>query len=248
MTFNCFIFVILNIFKIQMKKISILLLVLFFMACGKEQQDLTVKANIKGLKKGTVYLKKVEDTLLVTVDSLVINGNSNIELHSDLDSPEVFYLYLDKNSAEKDRITFFADKGITEINTTLKHFVFEAKIKGSKQQKVLEEYKTLISKMNNRNLELIKEQFDAQKESDTAKYINLKREADNSVKRKYLYTVNFALNNKDSEVAPYLALTEIYNARIDLLDTINNSLTPKVKNSKYGKELESFINEIKTQK
>ena len=62
---------------------------------------------------------------LVIIDSLVVNGNSNIELHSDLDSPEVFYLYLDKNSAEKDRITFFADKGITEINTTLKNFAFE---------------------------------------------------------------------------------------------------------------------------
>ncbi|WP_298556677.1 DUF4369 domain-containing protein [uncultured Algibacter sp.] len=231
-----------------MKKISFLFIALFFMACGKDQNDLTVKVNIEGLKKGTLYLKKVEDTIVVTVDSLVVNGNSNIELHSDLDAPEIFYLYLDKRSAEKDRISFFADKGITEINTTLKNFVFDADIKGSKQQKVLDDYKTLISKMNNRNLELIKAQFEAQKDKDTAQYIKLKKEADNSIKRKYLYTVNFALNNNDSEVAPYLALTEIYNARIDLLDTINKSLTHKVKDSKYGKELEAFIEEIKNQK
>ena len=228
-----------------MKKLSFLLIALFFIACGKDQSDLTVKINVKGLKKGTLYLKKVEDTLLITKDSLVVNGNSKIELHSDLDSPEMFYLYLDKNSAEKDRIAFFADKGITEINTTLKNFVFEADIKGSEQQKILEKYWMLISRMNNRNLELIKEQFDAQKEGDTAMYTKLKKEADNSIKRKYLYTVNFALNNKDSDVAPYLALTEIYNARIDLLDTINQSLTPKIKTSKYGKELESFIKKIK---
>jgi len=57
--------------------------------------------------------------------------------------------------------------------------------------------------------------------------------------------VNFALNNKDSEVAPYLALTEIYNAKINLLDTINNSLTPKVKASKYGKDLQAFVDNIK---
>ena len=99
--------------------------------------------------------------------------------------------------------------------------------------------------MNNRNLELIKEQFDAQKDGDTAEYNKLQEERNNSIKRRYLYTVNFALNNKDSEVAPYLALTEIYNARIDLLDTINKALTPKVKNSKYGKELEEFIQKIK---
>ena len=67
------------------------------------------------------------------------------------------------------------------------------------------------------------------------------------MRRKYLYTTNFAINNKDSEVSPYLALTEIYNARINLLDTINNSLTAKVKASKYGKELQSFIEKIRTE-
>ncbi|WP_295983995.1 DUF4369 domain-containing protein [uncultured Algibacter sp.] len=229
-----------------MKKISLVLLALFLMACGKEQHDLTVKANIEGLKKGTLYLKKVEDTTLVIIDSLVVNGNTNIELHSDLDSPEVFYLYLDKNSAEKDRITFFADKGITEINTTLKNFAFEFEIKGSEQQKTLEEYQTVIDKINNRYLYNFKEQFEARKAGDTAKLNILIKESNNSLKRKYLYTVNFALNNKNSEVAPYLALTEIYNARIDYLDTINNSLTPKVKASKYGKELNTFINTIKS--
>jgi len=229
-----------------MKKISLILLALFLMACGKEQHDLTVKANIEGLKKGTLYLKKVEDTTLVIIDSLVVNGNTNIELHSDLDSPEIFYLYLDKNSAEKDRITFFADKGITEINTTLKNFAFEFEIKGSEQQKTLEEYQTVIDKINNRYLYNFKEQFEARKAGDTAKLNILIKEGNNSLKRKYLYTVNFALNNKNSEVAPYLALTEIYNARIDYLDTINNSLTPKVKASKYGKELNTFINTIKS--
>ncbi|MEP3836230.1 MAG: DUF4369 domain-containing protein [Algibacter sp.] len=228
-----------------MKKLSLILITLFFIACGKDQSDLTVIANIKGLKKGTVYLKKVDDTLLVTVDSVVVNGNSKIELHSDLEGPEVFYLYLDKHSTETDRITFFANKGVTEINTTLKNFAFDVDIKGSEQQKVMDEYKALISKMNNRNLEVIKEQFEAQKANDTATFNKLKNEAKNSVKRKYLYTVNFALNNKDSEVAPYLALTEIYNARVDLLDTINQSLTPKIKSSKYGKELDAFIAEIK---
>jgi succinate dehydrogenase flavin-adding protein (antitoxin of CptAB toxin-antitoxin module) len=228
-----------------MKKHFLLLIVLIIAACSKKEADLTVKVNVKGLKKGTLYLKKVEDTTLVTVDSLIVNGETHLELHSNIESPEVFYLYLDKNSAEKDRIAFFADKGITEINTTLKNFVFEAKIKGPKQQEVLEEYKKVIAKINNRNLDIIKEQFEAQKTGDTAKLNALTKETNNFLKRKYLYTVNFALNNKDSEVAPYLALSEIYNARMDLLDTINKSLTPKIKATKYGKALELFIKSIK---
>lgn len=229
-----------------MKKFSFLFLAFLIISCNEKQHDLIVKGHIKDLKKGTIYLKKVNDTVLVTVDSLVVNGNSQFELHSNIESPEIFFLYLDKNSSEKDRITFFADKGITEINTSLKNFVYDAKINGSAQQKTLEEYQAIMSRMQNRNLELIKEHFEAQKDKDTAKIKALEKESDNSLKRKYLYTVNFALNNKDSEVAPYLALSEIYNARVHFLDTINNSLTPKVKNSKYGKELQLFIDKIKT--
>ncbi|TXG35683.1 DUF4369 domain-containing protein [Seonamhaeicola maritimus] len=228
-----------------MKKIALLFIALFIIACGEEKHDLVVKTHIKGLKKGTVYLKKVIDTSLVTVDSMVVNGNPQFELYSDLESPEVFFLYLDKNSSEEDRITFFADKGITEINTTLKRFVFDAEINGSEQQKTLEEYRTVISKLNTRNLEIIKENFEAQKDRDTAKLSALEKEREGALRRKYLFTVNFALNNKDSEVAPYLALTEVYNAKVNLLDTINNSLTPKVKESKYGKQLNNFIKEIK---
>ena len=219
--------------------------ILLIISCSNEKHDLTVKTNIKGLKKGTVYLKKVEDTSLVTVDSVHINGNSEFELHSAIESPEVFFLYLDKNSSDKDRITFFADKGITEINTTLKNFVFDAKINGSKQQKTLEEYQLMMSRFNEKNLNLIKDSFEAQKEGDTVKYNEIQNQYNNLVKRKYLYTVNFALNHKDSEVAPYLALTEIYNAQVKYLDTINISLTPEVKTSKYGKELQSFIDKIK---
>ncbi|WP_034040640.1 DUF4369 domain-containing protein [Wocania ichthyoenteri] len=227
-----------------MKKLSFLAFLILIVSCAKEP-DLIVKTNIKGLKKGTVYLKKVKDTALVTVDSIVINGNAGFELKSDLESPEVFFLYLNKNTNEDDRIAFFADKGITEINTTLKNFVFDAKIKGSAQQTTWEEYQAMISKINGRNLDLIKENFEAQKDGDTAKISSIEKQYNGMLKRKYLYTVNFAINNKDSEVSPYLALTEIYNAHINLLDTINNSLTPKVKASKYGKELQVFIDEIK---
>lgn len=229
-----------------MKNILFLFAALILASCAKEQHDLTVKASIKGLKKGTVYLKKVIDTALVTVDSITINGNPEFELYSDLQSPEVFFLYLDKNSSEKDRIPFFADKGITEINTTLKNFVFDAKINGSPQQKTWDDYKLMMSRFNEQNLNLIKENLEAKQKNDTSILNNIQGQFDNLLKRKYLYTVNFALNNKNSEVAPYLALTEIYNAQVKYLDTINNSLTPEVKTSKYGKELQSFIDDIKS--
>lgn len=231
-----------------MKKYLLLVLLVAIVSCAKETTpDLIVKGTIKDLKKGTIYLKKEQDTAIVTVDSVIINGVSDFELHSNLESPEIFYLYLDKNSSDEDRITFFADKGVTEIHTTMKRFVYDAKINGSEQQKVWEKYKLMVAKFNEKNLDLIKEDLESQQKGDTSKINKIQQDYENNLKRRYLYTVNFAINNKDSEVAPYLALTEIYNAKINLLDTINNSLTPEVKASKYGKELQRFVDEIKLQ-
>lgn len=227
-----------------MKKTIFVLALAILFSCGKEQ-DLTVKVNIKGLKKGTVYLKKAQDTTIITVDSLVIQGEAPIVFNSTLETPEMYFLQLNKNTSDDETISFFADKGITEITTSVKNFGMDAKIKGSKQQKALEEYLLVMSRFNDRNLNLIKEEFDAKVANDTAKIIANTKAYNSLVKSKYLYTVNFAIANKDNEVAPYLALSEIADAQTKWLDTINNVLTPKVKASKYGKELEAFIVERK---
>ncbi|MBB1489736.1 DUF4369 domain-containing protein, partial [Oceanospirillum sp. D5] len=144
------------------------------------------KTNIKGLKKGTVYLKRVIDTVMVTVDSIVVNGNSEFELYADLDEPDLLFLDLDKNSKEEDRISFFADKGIIEINTSLKNFVTDAKIKGSEHQKVLEDYQELMSRLNNRNLDLIKESFEAGKSGDTAAINSVEKKQVSLIRNRYL--------------------------------------------------------------
>lgn len=224
-----------------MRKILLLLFAILLVACAKDASNFTLKGNIKGLKKGTVYLQNVQDSTLVTIDSLVLNGNSEFELHTNLESPEMLYLKLHKYDNEEHIIPFFADKGITEINSNLKNFEFETKIKGSKQQDKYEEYKKMMSRFQNQNLDLIKDNFDAQKDKDTTKLNATVRNYSVLIKRKYLYTINFAINNKDSEIAPYLVLSEIPDANIKYLDTVNNSLTPEVKSSKYGKELQAFI-------
>lgn len=226
---------------------NILVALLVFSCANEEQYDLTVKGHVKGLKKGTLYLQKIQDSILISVDSLVVNGDPNFELHSDLEAPEVFYLHLNKTNSDDKKIAFFANKGVTEINTTLKDFVFDAEIEGSKQQAKLDEYKKVMSRFNDRSLELIKEEFDAKSSNDSIAIAENQKAYESLLKGKYLYTVNFAMNNKDSEVAPYVALTEIYDAQIKWLDTISNALTPEVKTSKYGLLLDEFINDRKSE-
>ena len=103
----------------------------------------------------------------------------------------------------------------------------------------------MMKKFSDKQLDYIKEKFDAQKEGDEAELSKLQKDEKSLLRRKILYSVNFAVNNADNEVAPLIAITELNYANIKLLDTINNSLSKKIKKSKYGIELEKFITRIK---
>ena len=109
----------------------------------------------------------------------------------------------------------------------------------------LEEFRDIASKFNDQNLELIKAKFDAQKSGDSGQIAKANQDSDNLLKRKYLYAINFAMNNKNSEITPYIALAEIYNANIKYLDTIYNALPKEIAGSKYGVELNRFIKQRK---
>jgi len=226
-----------------MKYILGLVLLSFLMvSCAKEDQhNFKLKGHVKGLKKGTVYLLKQQDSLIITLDSLEIKGDPNFELHTDLEEPEILTLKLDKNDNEENWVSFFADKGVTEINSTVKLFNFNAKIKGSKQQDVLEEYLSTLTKLNNRNLDLLQSSFNSNGNT------TFSEQQQKSLKQKYTYTIQFALNNNDSEVAPYLAVFEIPNTTVRYLDTIYQTLTPPIKESKYGKLLKETIELRKTE-
>lgn len=231
-----------------MKKLAVLFIILIaFSSCSEKKGDLVVTGEVKGLKKGTLYLQKIEDTLIVNIDSMAIDGDPKFTMTGELESPRIMYLYLDKvdNNRYDDRIEFFADKGTITINTTLKHFETDAEIKGSKNQEKLEEYRKMMSRFNDQNLDLIKANFEAEKDEDEEKLMEIDKKYNSLLKRKYLYTVNFAINNKDLELAPYLALSEVFDANIKYLDTIYSSLTPKVKKSQYGKQLKDFLKERK---
>ena len=66
-----------------MKKsiIAFIAIALLTVSCEKKEStdSLHLTGNIKGLKEGTLYIQKYNDTALVAVDSIKINGNSAFE-------------------------------------------------------------------------------------------------------------------------------------------------------------------------
>lgn len=222
------------------------------LSCGTADTEytMTVTGNVKGLKKGTLYLQHLPDSTLVTLDSLEIVGDGKFEFKTELESPEVFYLYLDKkdNNDINDRITFFGEPGNILINTSWDTFDTKAKISGSGTHKKLEEYRKVMTRFNTQNLEILRAANDPELQKDTLAIDSIQKASDKNILRGYLYALNFALNNKDSHIAPYIAITEVADANVKLLDSIYNSLIPEVAASKYGRELKDHLDKIRDNK
>lgn len=228
-----------------MKKILFVVAALLALSsCGDNAEEtMIVNGKIKGLKKGTLYLQHVPDSLLITVDSLAINGDGNFSFKTKLSSPEIFYLYLDKkdNNDINDRITFFAEPGTITINTDWNTFDTTAKITGSESNEKLKEYKQTMSGINKRNVEIMMNAAQVDGELSQISVDSLANISNRNTQRGYAFAINFALNNKSSFVAPYIALKEIPDANVKYLDSIYSVLSPEVAESKYGKELATLL-------
>jgi hypothetical protein len=223
--------------------LSTAILFVTLIGCATDTTKMKLSGNVKGLKKGTILLQKFEDTVLVTVDSIVVDGASDFSFSKKVESPEIYYLYvrLKDGTLRDDRIAFFAEDSDINIKTDLKNFGSAAVVRGSKNDSILKEYNKLKQRYVSKNLELIEQRFKLTKEKTDSLNTVIDQKQRALVSSKYLATINFALNNKNREVAPYLMLSEAYNSNIKYLDTVYNALEPKIKDSKYGKELESFI-------
>lgn len=234
-----------------MKKTIVLLAALsVFVACQKEEKtdaNLHITGNIKGIKQGKLYIQSLKDSTLVIMDSIIFDGKSEFQSHLKIDSPEMIYLFLDRGQTNSldNNLVVFAEPGNLTIDTKLESFYADAVVKGSKNHELFEDFLKVNSRFTKDQLTLLKKEINATKENNQERLDSIQLANDKLIKRKYLYTINFALNQKDYEVSPYIALSEIYDAQIKYLDTIHNAMSPKVAQSKYGKMLTDFIQKRK---
>ena len=154
----------------------------------------------------------------------------------------MYFLSLDQNQST---LSFFGEEGTISINDKVEKFGVSPVIEGSSNQKILENYRVTASKFQAKQLDLLAANMQAQKEKDLETSQSLRKQAEKQNLKKYIYTINFALNNSDSEAAAFITLTELVNANVKYLDSINNSLSREVQQSFYGKKLAEFVATIK---
>jgi hypothetical protein len=218
---------------------------LLVLACDRNDESLkmAVEGNVKGLKKGTLYLQVIPDSTLVNLDSVEIRGDGNFSLSTQVSEPDIYYLYLDNadNNSLDDRISFYGEPGNYKISTRWDAFAADATIKGAENQQLYLEFKENISRFNLKQLELSRALSTLQLPQDSTAADSIEQAIDRSLRRKYLYTLNFAHTHKTTQLAPYVTCTEIADANPKLLDSLYRALPENIAASKYGKKLKGLL-------
>lgn len=216
-------------------------------ACTSTDQPtgLVLNGRITNLKVGTVYLQQLNDSVLVTLDSVKLNGNANFTLKANIDQPQALYLYLNKKDASEynDRLLFFATDTVMTFTTDLYNFEKEAVFKGGKNQVLFNEYQQNEQKLNKVNTDLMIRKFTLENEENPnpKEITQLELDFERYTRKRVLYTINFANNHKDHVVAAYLLLKESENINPKMLDSLHGLMPKKIQTSFYGKKLSEFL-------
>ena len=226
--------------------IKYLWLLLFFNCTNEVDKNLTISGSIKGLRKGKLYLQKyINDSILVNIDSLKIEGVENFEFNDSLSEAQFYFLTLKKDETDTtlQKIPFFAEKGKIRINTRLNTFLSSAKIDGSENQILWDEYLMIMRKFNNQNIDLVKDYLEKKGEFDSKQRDKIFEKKNNLLNRKkILFSLNFAMNNSDKEISAYIGIYELNNISKKYLDSLYSKLNTEIKNSYYGKRLKKLVN------
>ncbi|ANW94994.1 hypothetical protein AXE80_01220 [Wenyingzhuangia fucanilytica] len=219
---------------IMKKIISLIAIATFFISCSKQNNaNFNIHGKITGLKKGTIFLEKLDLNGSQVLDSVYIDDAQEVFSFSEnIKEADMFAISLDKSLTR--RILFFGEPGTIDIETDLNKFISKAKITGSKQQDLLMEHDSYTKEIQFQNLDLIKEKFEAQKNGELDKVDDINNKYNHNLKRIYLFSANYAINNSSNVIAAYIAVTRMDNAAPKLKKQIYDALTPEVKESKYG--------------
>ena len=225
-----------------MKKALIIMSTVLMVGCNSSKDNMSVFGNVDGLMKGTLFLQAQKDSIVVNLDSIYLKGDGNYKLSTYINEPDIFYLYLDKQDGDSlnDIITFFGNKGDIQINTRLSTFDSSFEISGSENSDLLNEYNSIIRKYNMQNLDLLEIFYNAQIENNQTRIDSVNSELENLIRKKYLYTLNFSITNSANEISPYIAVSQIPDANVDLLRKVYDTLPEYIKDSKYGKILKEI--------
>ena len=158
-----------------------------------------------------------------------------------LKEPEMLFLDLDfDDGSETKSLSFFAENNKMDVITSLDNYGYNVLVKGSRNDSILRDYILINKKFNDEKLDLFERSFANSKTKNTDSLKIIENSIININTRQFLHNANYAVRNANYEIAPYIAVTDLFESK-KILDTVYKSLKDDIKNSKYALQLKSLI-------
>ncbi len=217
------------------KYLYFLTLIVILISCDKNE---TKKANlsikINGFSQGEIELLRSQNESFTKIKTIQVDGQKVIQTELSISEPEIIFMKINRNNSNSidNMVSFFVEPTNMTIETDLELFSHNLKVTGSKNQDAYQNYLLNIKKFGLQKVTLTEQLYKSSKNQ-----AELYDKVINSDVKKQLYTINFAFNNRDLEIAPYIALQNFDFQNTKLADSLYNVLGISARNCKYGKEL-----------
>lgn len=218
---------------------------LLCVSCTSNPSQFELRCAIEGLKKGTVILETLRDGHTVEVDRIAVNKPKRISFTGDLKQPKMFWLSVLKK--EKFRVPIFMEPGEMIFDAHIDS-LYIAKVRGSQNQTLYEEYRRVIATYFERENHLIKGKIWAYKQKNQ---VLLKEIASKELKAKrdrYAYVANFLISHPAEAVSGYIALRSLPYLSPFLIDTVSSAFSQANSKSMYIKSFLEMVGNFRDTK
>ena len=220
---------------------SFFCLFIFIVAGAQTKQSYTINGKLDSVTSPMIYLSVIDDNKFVADSSAISNGSFSIK--GTVDGFTSGYLYFDKNSENVLRL--YVEPGVMDL-TANAHHLPDATIKGSQLNDDNRALKKALEPYNVKEEAFNKTYEKASAAKDKALLDSLDKLETEMLKEKRRYITDFVSKHPNSMLSA-ITLQEnyAYYAEASDLEPFYAMLSPAVKSSKAGKEVEKMINAYK---
>ena len=211
---------------------------MFLPACSHKDTTPHIEGRIIGLKKGTVYLNRLDNDSLIKIDSFRVKGDGQFRF--DLSKIDPQLLVITVKEIPEAYLAFFSDDTVVTITSLWNKFGLKNEISGGKNQRAWVNFNQIRRQMNDRKLDVLKAGLEARKDNDSVAWKRAMKQEVSLMKRFKLYAYQFAVKNADKNVGAYVAWREFKDNR-QVLDSIYKKLSPSVKKGPYGLKIKRLL-------
>ncbi|MFV0236954.1 MAG: DUF4369 domain-containing protein [Flavobacteriales bacterium] len=229
-----------KIIRISLATLSIMI---FSCSTAPEKDALIINADIKGLRKATIYLHQNINGEITPVDSLQIEDTETFTFTKKINHPDLYWVQI-KNRMP---MPVFVEPGNPVLLKTHMDSLHTYKAYGTQTQKDLTRFLNYMGKrdasyQNYYNHYTLAIQN--QDEYGAKQWLTKMKKNRNS---KTMIALNYATKNGNTQLSPFIALNYLPNTlKKHWYDSIYLSLNDSIKQTYFGKELNTYIKGMNT--